>query len=544
MSKDNLESKVKYKLNYPHFTARNYVVAVYDNPHNVPQWDAFNFFLARFFLTKKSDLKKILGQGITERPLLVSRLKEEGKSPVFDLEKEYTVNLEEMTDRLHKGLERPVQLSFDFSGKQPYTDPKRAKIKLTDITSKELFWLVRERIKKKFGSYKPMDLDYRTFLLEGDPKHPERKSHSGTRHLTGYINSKGDGRKDNRYNKVRISGPFVKSKNPFSVLYSESKDAFYAGMKGRDKPSQLAAIEVIKLLLTARYHPEKVDNLQNVLDINKSEIMLPFHVHKSHPLSEDSSYVAKGEQPNMVNLMVDSVLAYLFNDQTKSEISKALTKIGTIFDPDYLLERLKKGAAGFEVIVNEFTFGEWKPIPEGLRKWYDNITGYYRKEGFELKRLVLEFKDSPYESIAMEYQNGNEVRRLIFGDHPPVERKMIFDEKTERDILFTERPENKPKNKHPFQKLFQPHYSKGLRPEDFDDASRRMPIFSEYRIPWFVHVPDKSMVQDWGSGIKRYLPKGFQSLRGRLFARNDYLANSPYKDERFNVSAFLGRLKA
>ena len=167
MPKQNLE----YKVNYPEFTARNYVLAVNDNPENTPQWDPFNFFIARFLLTKKKDLEKIIGQWITERPKLVKNMRDARKTPVFNLEGEY--DLEKTMEKLYeKGrLKRPeteqLELRFDDSPK---------KTKLTDLTAEQLYWVVREKIREKFGSYKIMDLDYTKFFFENDPKNKDKKA--------------------------------------------------------------------------------------------------------------------------------------------------------------------------------------------------------------------------------------------------------------------------------------------------------------------------------------------------------------------------------
>ena len=140
----NLESKIDYKLEYPHFTARNYVVGVYNNPDNIPLWDAANFFLARWQLTKKGDLKNILGDWLTERPSLVNRLEEDGKNPVFDFDQKYLLDIGET--------------------KKDETPKKSRKI-LTELTTGQLFKFARQKIKEKFGSYNFMDLDYRNFFF-------------------------------------------------------------------------------------------------------------------------------------------------------------------------------------------------------------------------------------------------------------------------------------------------------------------------------------------------------------------------------------------
>ena len=522
------ETDLEFKIEYPRFTGRNYVVAVYDNPHNKPQWDPTNFFIARFLLTKKRDLEKILGRWLTERPSLVTKLEEEGKSPVFDLDREYKLDLEGITQ------ESTMQLELDFEGE------KRDKRKLTELTAEQLFDAVRERIKKRFGSYKVMDLDYRQFFFFGNPT---KKTHSGPIVLTAYMRSKGDGRKGSRYHRIGIKGPFENSETPFALLSCSCEDSSAAKIKGGYTPNQLGCIETAATLLLARYHPETIKNLEAVIKRNRSRVRLPFHVHEGSPSDEEVQYAFYGKQPNLVNLMVDTVFAYIFNRQTKYEISKALTKLPVIYDSDYTRPKLEEGRAGFEVIPNKYIFDESNPIPPAVREWFNRMKSYYERNGFQLNRFVIENKDSDYESIAMEYVKRNEkrglteVRRLILGDGPPIEKKMVFSDETEPDIFFMER--HPPKYVNPYAQLFKPHYDKGIKPEDFDDASRTMPVFSEYRIPWFIGIQDEDLVQDYRTAIEAYFEGGYYKFTRWLHVRNRFLGESEYKEEMMNVPFFL-----
>ncbi|GAG06902.1 unnamed protein product, partial [marine sediment metagenome] len=149
-------------------------------------------------------------------------------------------------------------------------------------------------------------------------------------------------------------------------------------------------------------------------------------------------------------------------------------------------------------------------------------------------------KDSLNEVIAMEYVRGNEVRRLIFSrDYPPIERKIVFDDKTNPDVFFIEKQKNPPEYVNPYKQLFRPHYGRGIKIEDFDDASRRMPIFSEYRIPWFIKNPEK-MLPDYHKAIEFYYGGGNKNLIRSLYKRNDILENSDFKSEKIdNMSLFL-----
>ncbi|GAF97345.1 unnamed protein product, partial [marine sediment metagenome] len=158
MPKEDLESKLNYQLRYPYFSGRNYVIAVYDNPDNIPLWDSANFFLARWLLTKKRNLKNILGNWLIERPSLVNRLEEEGKSTVLDLDKKYLLDLGET--------------------KQGGSS-KRTRKKLTELTKGQLYTNARQKSKGRFGSYNFMDLDYSHFFFLNDQKHPDRLPHAG-----------------------------------------------------------------------------------------------------------------------------------------------------------------------------------------------------------------------------------------------------------------------------------------------------------------------------------------------------------------------------
>src|SRR3989344_5360096 len=84
---------LEHNIEYPFFTARNYVIAVRDNPDNIPMWSAADPFISRFFLSGSKGLNQILGEWPVKRPELVARMREEEKSTIFDFEKEYTIDL-------------------------------------------------------------------------------------------------------------------------------------------------------------------------------------------------------------------------------------------------------------------------------------------------------------------------------------------------------------------------------------------------------------------------------------------------------------------
>ncbi len=512
-----------FKIKYPYFTGRNYVIAVNDNPDNKPLWDPTNFFFARWLLTKRQDLEKILGNWLIEKPRLVEKLAEEGGSTVFDLDKKYLIDVGETKK----------------NGSQ-----KRSRRKLTEITQEQLIEAARERIHSEFGSYNFMDLDYRDFFFLNDPKHRDRLPHSGDIVLTAYVKPKSGGTKETRFHTVKIKGPFVDSKVPFAMLSDTCKDFSFVEVKSGYEPTQKGCTEIAATLLLARYHPELIKNLQAVQSRRKSKIRLPFHVHEPQFSSEKVYHAVSGKQPNFAYLMVDSVFDFIFNNETKFKISKSLTKIPVIYDTNYLLDKIQDGNAGFEVIANKYFLERSNPIPTPVRKWFDQMDGLYRKKGFKFNRIVIENKDSPHETIAMEYVKDNEVRRLIFGEYPPLERKIVFDKKTAPDIFFIEKQKDIPEYSNPYEKLFKPHFGKQIKLEDFDDASRRMPIFSEYRIPWFTMIPEE-MLHDYHVAIEKYFKGGNENLKRWLYVRNNMLEKTKYEDEIIKrMSLFLKISKA
>ena len=154
-------------------------------------------------------------------------------------------------------------------------------------------------------------------------------------------------------------------------------------------------------------------------------------------------------------------------------------------------------------------------------------------------RCVVEAKDSEVESIALEYIKGNESRRMVLTGGPPIERKMIFDS-TPPDIFYIERLSKDPDYKHPYTQLFQPKYGKGIKDQHFDDASRRMPVFSEYRIPWFVDIPD-AMKSDYLALLQNSFGS-IENFQRYLFKRNSYLDRA-YSTEQFHINTFINHLK-
>lgn len=511
-----MNQTLEYKIKYPYFTGRNYVVAVYDNPTNKPLWDPTNFFFARWLLTKKTDLENILEKWLIEKPKLVEKLKEEEGGTVFNLDKEYLLKLGEQHQRK----------------------------KLTELIKEELVNVTRQKSRKRFGSYNFVDLDYRDFFFFNDPEHSERLPHSGDIVLTAYVKPKMGGTKERRFHTIKIKGPFEDSKIPFAMLSDDCKDFSFVEVKAGYEPTQKGCTEIAATLLLARYHPELIKNLQAVLKRRNSKIRLPFHVHEPQLSSEKVYYTIKGKQPNFAYLMVDSVFDYVFNNETKFKISKALTKIPVIYDTRYLLDKIQDGNAGFEAIANKYFLERSNPIPIPVRKLFDQLDFLYRQKGFKFNRLVVENKDSPHEAIVMEYVKENEVRRLVFGEYPPLERKIVFDKKTAPDIFLLEKQKELPSYSHPYEKLFNPHFGKQTKLEDFDDASRRMPIFSEYRIPWFTMIPEE-MLHDYHVAIEKYFKGGNENLKRWLYVRNNFLESTKYKDEKIkNMSLFLKISKA
>lgn len=491
------EEDLELKIAYPHFTGTDYVVAVYDNPDNRPLWNPTNFFFARWLLTDKKKLKQTLSDWLAERPNLIQRLGEEGTGAVFDLEGKYNVKLGD----------------------------ERSRRKLTDLTASELFEAARAKIRQRFGSYNMMDLGYKEFFFL-DGQRSRRLPHSGGIVLNSSVKPKQGGNKDTRFHKVLIGGPFENNKMPFALLSCGCDDFFFAEGKEGYTPVQLGCIDIAATLLLASYHPEHIRNLTDVLKETHSRVRLPFHVHDPH-------------EKGLAYLMVDAVFNSIFNGHRKFDTSKTLAKIRTIYDKGYLLDRLSDGRAGFEAVVDKYHFGINSNVSPPVRQWFENMDSHYTSQGFQFNRMVVEFKDSPHETIAMEYTKGNESRRMIFGNFPPLERKMVFDEAVEPDVFYLEDQKEQPDYVNPYAQLFHPHYGQGIILTDFDDASRRMPVFSEYRIPWHIFVPDE-MLPDYHDTIEAYYQGGNETFKRWLYERNSMLKTSHYKGDRIkDMGLFL-----
>lgn len=555
------KKKLKLNIDYDCFTGREYALTIDDNPNNRPQLSPTNALIARLLVTGKDKLKEMFGRWPAERQSLVESLQKEEKSPVFDLDGKYTFDLDELIEF----SEEPTQLELDFESKRPSIYKKKIKKKFNELSDEQFFGIFRERFKKKFGSYSGVDSDYITSLFL-DSEDSKFKPNCKGIVLTAYVQSKDDRRIVPRHYKVKIKGPFEDSKIPLALVSCTCEDYSAAEVKSGYTPNQLVCTHIKEVLEVARYHPEVFENLEERLEKRKTKIRLPWKIHKVDPSLEDLSYILEGKQPELTTLTLGVILTHIFNKQNKFQISKALAKLPVIFE-EYFLDKVKKGKAGFEVIPNKYILDEDKGIDPLVMEWFRQMESYYFREGFERsrfeevvdgkkkaglkKRYVLENKGSrKHETIAIEYVKEHddiqEVRRLIFlKGMPPIERKMIFSKDSKPDVFYMEKSKNKPKYVNPYSELFRPHYGRKIALEHFDDASRRMPIFSEHRIPWFIDI-SKEMAQDYLTVIEPYFKKedksGHENFKRFLFSRNKFL-REPYKDERMNVFSFLDNLK-
>ena len=475
-------AKKKYKLTYPEFVARNYGVAIPENYQrkNKPFIDPSSFALARWFLNSPAQKEQMVRRWIEE-----VNNPEKGYTQIFTFDKKVLV---------------------DIGDKRNDGSPKKTKKNPLELTVNQLLEECRARTFKQYGSYNMFDLSFTDifFLNDGDKKSIQPVTKEGVV-LSGSLKRKSGGRTERAYDRVRIKGPFERSRILLADISSYDKDHEMASMKQGYTNVQLVSTTVAALLYLASRNPKAVKGLKSLQKKWKgAKVWLPFDFLTPQSIPKGLYSIKKGKQPSLDCLVVDAVIDKFFNNSSKYEIGKKISRSAVIMNRK-LWSMIYEGAAGFEVLAQKYVIGKSEPLDKDLREWIIAYKGYLKRNGFKEVGNVVEKKGSQHEVKPVRFVNEKrEERRIIFSrEYPPVVIKRKPRKNAEVDVFYDEKRTEPMKYVHPFAELFQP------KPM-FDDCRR---ILTNYQvvIPTEVYLPN-SMISDYHTAIQEFYPGGSASF--------------------------------
>ena len=473
---DNPEMKAKYVG----FTPRNYNLALFHDAEGLRTYgaftllDPFSMFFGRFRVLTKENLEKILADSL--------KAEHTGFAPVFDQGKE-------------------IYLKVNEKGK--WVSRRR---KFHDLTPSQAWRVIERWTKARYGNCNltregatPDEYDKIFRGVDIAPYQGEITLHGNVRNKRGR----------HAFNIVEIQGPLTDSNPPLSsiICHGDEEARYNRNKYGRDCTGYLCP-EAGALLVFSHYMRKLVENLGEVSGRRGADIWLPFHP-KQNPniFLDDVVTMVQGEKPKMDSLMIDAMVAYLSETETKTTINDKLFKIPAVWD-QRLREFFEQGYARMVVVHNEWIFDRSREIPPETRTSYDRAHERLTSGGYNFAGLTFEKKDAQFEMVAMEYQKGNSVIRLLFfGDLPPLEQEnKIIPEKGVDIFAMEKRGRKAAEPKHPYAELYQPKIR-------WDD-SRRIYVASETRL--LSSWTPEDLVPDYHAAIEFFVPGGNKELRGRI----------------------------
>lgn len=463
-----IESELKNK--YAEFKGRRYVIALKDNPNNIPMIAAEAAFIADFMISSQGVLKKQLKESREYQR------QEKSYIPLINLNKKYKVNLIEENKKSHIRYRKLDELKLD-----------------------DLINTILNKIKTRTGTKKLYYKSGDEFFITGGKEKTSYFPHAGGIVLTAKVKPKSDGRKKGKY-LISIEGPFDDSKIIFNDINSGSEDFFYTEIKGGYTRGQLLTTDVQALLLYAARNPKKIKDLESLMQRRKkARIFIPIHtinpqsdVLKKYSVKKDY-FMERGEQPELTRLRDDIIFDWLFNRTSFFEIGKKITRIPIIFDMK-IADKIYDGNANFEVIPQSFIFEKNTPTPRAIKSFFSQMNHLLYKQGFKIDGYCLEKRGSENETIAIDYEKGKDSVRLLFNKNfPPLVLKRSS--KPGR-VVIPFRTEDKNNKVHPFSELFMPKTV-------FDDKKRKR-MYYEMIIPTEIEIPGE-LWSDYRLMINKYL---------------------------------------
>ncbi len=303
--------------------------------------------------------------------------------------------------------------------------------------------------------------------------------------------------------------------NPFSLpegIYCSCEDLRWMDTKEGPVSIDGVCTHAAALQNYAAQNPGLVRNFLNISRLGNRKFFLPFHFRESQHhnlrrygiLIEDLEHLS-AQNLDLSHLKIDILVDHLFDGNNYFDIGKKLLLIPHIYNP-VLLDAIFAGKAFYEVIIQENVKRDIDLHQlEETKRMLSEMLSQLTSQGYKIQGYALEFKDSPWETICMNYEKDNKIVRILFNEKfPPV---FIFRKKTSNDIR---NPFLVERYNHPFSYLF-------ARTVSIDDRTKEITSF-EVRLPTQITLP-QSLRQEYRMAIATHFPGGLDALASRIRER-------------------------
>lgn len=401
--------------------------------------------------------------------------------------------------------------SVQMVEKTPTGRYRRGKKNLLSLSPAELrFALLRKLFAEKES--------YNLWNVGGDKavrreKRNSQRPYTGKIIMTGQIKAMERGGRNNvpPYYSVNVTGPFDLPKG----FYDTCQDFRWTEAKEGPVNISGACAHCAALQIYGEQNPALIRNFLNISKFDKKEFLLPFNFrqsqsHDMHGLSTEEMDYLSAKDLDLSHLKIDVLVDHLFNKSTYFEIGKKLLRIPNIYHP-VLLGAVFNGKVFYEVIIQEHVK---KDVDSEQLKDTKKMLGEMLKQmeikGYKAQGYVLEFRDSQWETVCINYEKGNKMVRILFNHRfPPV---FVYRTKNPNSIVepFLIEPYT-----HPFMHLFELE-------SRIDDRTKQITSF-EVRVPTQftkVRIPD-SLRKNYKKEIGEKHPGGLDGLATKLRERKE-----------------------
>ncbi|MBW2963448.1 hypothetical protein KY306_01590 [Candidatus Woesearchaeota archaeon] len=373
-----------------------------------------------------------------------------------------------------------------------------------------------------------------TYNQGRERKGPKLEPQSGNVVLSGFVRQKGDARKGpfrSSFRQITVKGPFTNSSIPFALLESDSKYFQEIQKKGGFGNIQIMDMDIAALLIYADQNPDKVKDFPR-----KRKIALPFRTDTIDKETlrffnvEELPYLS-GTVTDLTPLKMDVLFAKYFKGENYFTLDKILSKLPVFNLPT--IQSIQEGKSRWVVIPREFPLTEKKKfenLDKAVARLYSMIDDNLTEEGFELKDVVIEKKDSPYETLCLHYEKGDEIRRVTLDGRPPL---IIRRRLRPNAIVYPVRNIEGQWHIDPLAELYI-NYKKGR----LDDMTRTVTDY-EVTMPEFKpgqFVPD-SILRDYAVILAEVLQEHNKNKPSNQYPETFYRASDRAQDHGFTRSA-------
>lgn len=337
-----------------------------------------------------------------------------------------------------------------------------------------------------------------------------KKPYTGKVILTGNAKAMERGGRGNipTYYSINITNPFGLPEG----FYCSCEDFRWTDAKEGPVNVQGACTHTAGLHTYIHENPTLVRNSLNVSEFESKEFFLPYNFRKSQIDKLDRLHIEEleylsAEDLDLSHLKIDALVDHLFNRSNYFSIGKKLLLIPHIYNPQFL-EGILNGKVFYEVVIQENVKRDVDPNQlKDTKKMLGEMLKQLEIKDYKLQGYALEFRGSLWETVCMNYENGNNILRILFNEKfPPVFvfRKMKPDSATEPFLLE--------KYNHPFSYLFE-------RSEKIDDRTKKTTSF-EVRLPTQIKLPD-SLKVEYKKSISEHFEGGLEGLASKLKGRKE-----------------------